>query len=461
MVTVLESLAEYAASLRTANLPAEVVHAAKRCMIDWFAAAIPGGIEPPATLLAKALDDELDRGRARLVPSGRRTSPRTAALINGTAAHTIEFDDIFRDAIYHPGAPTIAAALALAQHRQTGGKSFLRAIVAGYEVSTRIGVAVNPAHYRFWHTTGTVGTFGAAAAAASLLDLKASMTVHALANAATFAAGLQQAFRADAMSKPLHAGHAAEAGVTTALAAAEGVTGAADILEGVAGFGHAMAEGPDWRRALDGLGSRFNILAMTQKNHAACGHAHAAIDAILALRTAHGLKPADILRIHVATYRQATEITGNRHPRTAFEAKFSLPYCVAAALVLGRVRTEAFGDKALADLRVRTLMESVELGVEPRHDGSFPGRRAATVTIECTDGRRFEQSSLTRKGDPDNPLSDDELIDKYRELTIPIVGDSAAEALLETLWRIEALGDLSTLRVTDGASTRVVAGGAL
>ena len=460
MSTVLEQLAGYAVRLGGSTLPVEVDHAAKRCLIDWFAATIPGGVEPPATLLVKALDEELDRGRARLVPTGRRTSPRTAALINGSAAHTIEFDDIYRDAIYHPGAPIIAAALAVAQHKQAGGADLLRAIVAGYEVSTRIGVAVNPAHYRFWHTTATVGAFGAATAAGALLRLSPLQMLHALANAGTFAAGLQQAFRADAMSKPLHAGRAAEAGVTAALAAAQGVTGAADILEGAAGFGAAMGGQAHWEKALDRLDRHYNILSMTQKNHAACGHSHAAIDACLTLREAHNLKPADIERVTVVTYSQAVEITGNRNPRTAFEAKFSTPYCVAAALVLGRVRTAAFGEAALTDLRIRTLMENVALEVDPSHDKDFPGRRAATVTIETVDGARHVFWALTRKGDPDNPLTDAELTDKYRELATPVIGAAAVEALLDTLWHVERVDDLSSLRVTDAASAKAVARGA-
>src|SRR6266700_3498509 len=195
MATVLERFAGYAASLNEAPLPADALHHARRCVLDWFAAAIPGGVEPPATLLAQAFAEELDHGGAGLVPSGRRATARAAALINGAASHTIEFDDIFRDAIYHPGVVTVPAALALAQSRGLSGAALLRAVIAGYEVGTR---------------TGTVGCFGAAAAASAILRLDATRTAHALANAGTLAAGLQQAFRADCMSKPMHAGHAAE-----------------------------------------------------------------------------------------------------------------------------------------------------------------------------------------------------------------------------------------------------------
>ncbi len=446
-MTALQPFADYAAAARTAELPDRVRHAARRCVVDWFAAALPGGALPPATLLAAALAEEVDRGEAMLLPSGRRATMRAAALINGAAAHTIEFDDIFRDAIYHPGTPVIAAALAAAQGRHASGALFLRGIIAGYEVSTRIGVAVNPAHYRFWHTTGTVGTFGAAAAAAVILGLDAGRTLHALANAGTLAAGLQQAFRSDAMSKPLHGGHAAECGLTMALAAERGVTGAADILDGARGFGAAMSDSPDWATAAATLGQGFNILQTTQKNHAACGHAHAAIDAVLALRQRHGLAADDIERIEIRTYATAIEVTGNFAPRTAFEAKFSLPYCVAVALATGSARMAAFTAERRADPTIRALMSRIDLAVDPEVDAAFPRRRAARVAVTTRRGARFEHYAPTRKGDPDAPLSDEEIADKFRELAEGAIGHAASAGLLQTLWCIDTLPDMAEMAV--------------
>ena len=198
----------------------------------------------PATLFEKALAEDLDRGNARLA-LGRRASTRAAALINGTAAHAVEVDDIFKFGIYHPGAPTIAAALATAQSIGASGEQFLRAVIVGYEISTRIGAAMGRAHYKYWHNTGTIGTFGAASAAAELYGLDAKRFAHALATSATMAAALQQAFRMDSMSKPLHSGHAAEAGILAAAGAREGVTGSLDVIEGEAGMGRAMSDGPD------------------------------------------------------------------------------------------------------------------------------------------------------------------------------------------------------------------------
>lgn len=441
---ILRDLSEYAIGFRRREIPADAVHAAARCVVDWMAATVPGGVRAPATLLAEALAAESDRAAAVLIPSGRRAAPRTAALVNGCAAHTIEFDDIYRDALYHPGAPTIAAALAIAQDRHASGDRFLRSVIAGYEVSTRIGVVVQPAHYNFWHTTGTVGTFGAAAAAAVTLDLDADACAHALATSGTLAAGLQQAFRSDSMSKPLHSGHAAETGLLAALGAERGLTGALDILEGPRGFGAATSNSPDFSRVLDDA-SAFNIRNMTFKNHAACGHTFAAIDAVRDLRARYDIDPMQVGRIEIATYAKALEVAGNPDPHTAFEAQFSLPYCVAVALVTGSARLEAFTEERLQNGLIRSLVKQTTLSVDAAAESGYPRQRAATVTVHMAGGRSLIAHSPTRKGDPDNPLSDDELSDKFMELVAPVTGGVDARDLLTVLWRIDSVSDVAAL----------------
>ncbi len=435
---VVERFAAWAERFHGERVAPKVLHHAKRAAIDWHAALYAGARLAPAAQLEKALSEELDRGRAQLA-LGRKAPARVAALINGTAAHAAEVDDIFRDGIYHPGAPTIAAALALAQARNASGAAFLRAVIAGYEISTRIGAAMGRAHYRYWHNTGTVGTFGACAAASLLLGLEAGRFAHALATAATFAAGLQQAMRGDSMSKPLHGGRAAEGGLVAALAAAEGVTGSLDVLEGEAGFGRAMGDGPDWEAALATLGGDFHITRMTFKNHACCGHTFAAIDGALALKQRMGVAAQDIESVRVGTYRPALEVAGFDEPRTAAEARFSLKYCVATALTHGSVRLAAFENGRMSDPATRTLMEKISVHVDPELDAAFPKQRAARVAIATRQGAVQEHLQPTRIGDPDAPLSDEQLEEKYLELAEPAIGGSAARALLGNLWRLETL----------------------
>src|SRR6218665_3553824 len=345
-MTVAQTLSAYGAALTSVALRAAVIHHAKRAVLDWHAAAIAGAAEPPARILERALADDLDRG-ARPLPLG-------------PAAHTLEVDDIYRPAISHPGAPTIAAALAQAQAIGASGLAFLRAVVAGYEISTRIGSSLGRAHYRFWHSTGTVGSFGAAAPAATLLQLDPARYTHALCTCATMASGLQQAFRTDSMSKPLHAGHAAQVGLLAAAAAAAGFTGAPDVIDGPAGLGRAMrhpastarrfaqqpcadrppegahtaaegegtpvSEDPDWHASMATLGREFHITDMTFKNRACCGHAFAPIDGAQALQAQMRISADDIHRIHIGTYAAALDVAGNPDPKTAPEARFSVPF---------------------------------------------------------------------------------------------------------------------------------------
>jgi 2-methylcitrate dehydratase PrpD len=319
-------------------------------------------------------------------------------------------------------------------------EDLLRAIVAGYEVSCRIGVAIQPSHYRYWHTTGTVGTFGAATATALALGCDATRIAHAIATAATFAGGIQQAFLSDSMSKPLHPGHAADAGALAAIGAAAGVTGAMDALHGPQGYAAATSQDAgQWAKALDGLDERFAITAMTFKNHGCCGHIFAALDAVLDLRAAHGFAAEDIEAIHVAGYGPTKTICDRPEAATETDCRFSVQYTIGALLVLGGVRIAAFLPEARRNPAIRALMPRVTVSVDEELARGYPAVRAAKVTVTLRDGRVLFRHQPTRKGDPDAPLSDAELSDKFLELAGPVIGAEAAAALLAALWRGEAL----------------------
>lgn len=433
-------------------LDAALARHAKRAVLDWFAATFPGAAMEPARILDRTLAvAEPGVGHAVLLTSGRATGVRTAALVNGVASHTAELDDIYREGIFHPGSPAIAAALAVGQHLDVDGDRFLRAVIIGYELSNRVAANIQPAHYRFWHTTGTAGALGAATAAATVLGLDPLRHAHALATATTMAAGLQQAFRSDAMSKPLHAGHAADAGVLAALSAEHGYTGALDILEGPAGFGAAMSDAPDWRACFDDLGEHYTIAAVTPKSHASCGHAFAPIDAALELRAGAGLDGTEVVAVEVGTYRVATEVAGNPDPSTDFEAKFSIPFGVATALMRGSVRLDAFRPESLHDPAVRRLVANTRLYTDPELDGLFPTGRAARVRLTLADGRVLETTRRTRKGDPDDPLTDAEMQAKYDELVTPHLGAAATQSLSDTIWALEELRSLRSLVLSTGS----------
>ncbi len=425
----------YIANASVEKFGSDVYHHARRALIDYLAALLAGANAEPASNLTRALADEIGVGRCRLPANGQTALPRTAALINGTASHIVEFDDIYRDGIYHPGCPVIAAAIAACEHANATQDRLLRAIIAGYEISTRIAEVIQPAHYRFWHTTGTVGMFGAAAAVAVVLGLDRIQAQHALATAGTFAAGLQQAFRSDAMSKPLHAGRAAEGGYLAAVAAANGVTGACDILEGPAGFGAAMSVDVNWELAVRNLGETFNITRMTFKNHGCCGHSFAAIDGALCLKEMHGFGPDDIDAIRIGTYQTALDVTGNPGHASPFEGKFNLRYVVAHALLYGSVRLNAFEPDHLTHPVISRLVKQCALYCDPEAEAAFPRARAARVMLCLKSGETAEHYQPTRIGDPDAPLSDAQLGAKFIELASVAIREDGAKRLLETLWQ--------------------------
>ena len=438
-MVLIEKIADYIVQEQTRTLPPRTIHHAKRAVIDWFAAMYPGAVQDPNPMLRAAFLDSGDPQHAIIFPTGDHSTVKIAAFLNGASAHTSEFDDIFRDGGLHPGCATIAAALAVAQKHTLSGDALLRSVIAGYEVSSRISAAMGRDHYRYWHTTATIATFGAAAAAAVLLRLNRDQTAHALATSATLAAGLQQAFRSDGMSKPLHAGHAAETGVMAAIAASKGVTGALDVLEGPAGMGAAMSGTADWDKATSGLGDTYNIEMITFKNHGCCGHTFAAIDGLLAVMKAEQISAGDIADIAITTYGPAVSITDRVDPQTPQEGKFSMQYVVAHAAHYGSVRIEAFAPDRMRDPAIRAMLPHIQVSLDPEIDAEFPSRRAARISIMTRDGRTVSHYQPTRKGDPDLPLSDDELNAKFIELTSPILGSISTNALLKKLWKLETI----------------------
>jgi 2-methylcitrate dehydratase PrpD len=217
------------------------------------------------------------------------------------------------------------------------------------------------------------------------------------------------------------------------------------MLDGEYGFGNAMSKDLNWEAAISGLGEQWTFANTMQKNYACCGQTFVAIDATVELRNAQQLGADDIASIHVGTYAAALEICADYHPNTAFEGKFSLPYCVAVAVIDARVRLDAFDDTHLRDANLRELMTKVELAVDEQCEDVFPQLRSARVTIHTKDGREFKHYTKSREGDSEAPLSDAEIVDKYRELATPLLGQGLAETLLDELWRVDVLDDINAL----------------
>ncbi|MGH8310612.1 MAG: MmgE/PrpD family protein, partial [Steroidobacteraceae bacterium] len=416
-------------------------------ILDWLGSALAGSVEAPA-LLAQQIVARLGTSNEATVFSAPRSSAAGAALANGVASHILELDDIHKGSTVHGAAAIIPAALAVAEREHADGATFLLAVTLGYEAALRIGEAVNPDHYRFWHPTGTAATFGAAVAAGSLLLLDAKQMLDALGTAGTQAAGLWE-FNADgAMSKHLHPGKAAFNGVLAADLAAAGFTGATRILEGERGFFRATAQSFDPTRISDGLGKHWKISENCYKMHSCCGHTHSAIDVALELRAR--ARSADISAINIETYGPGFEIVKEPNPRTPYAGKFSLAYCVAAALIDGRVGLEQFsadrfGLDGVRRPMIAGLLSRTRVSVADDLTAKYPAAWPVRLAIELSDGQVLRGAADFPRGNPENPVSTDELESKFVALVAPRFGEEVARRGIELVHSLDACTDVATL----------------
>lgn len=431
-IPLARQLADFVTALRWEALPDDVRATALDTFRDWLGNAAAGAATPfgqAAYGLARAIGST---GNALLISSCEGADPLTAALVNGGASHSLEFDDSHKQTFYHPGVPAIAAALAAAQLLDTDGVTLLTGMVAGYEVGIRVASALGPAHYRMWHTTGTAGCFAAAAAAARVLGLSPAQTASAFGLAGTQAAGLWEVLPDAPAAKNLHPGRAAQSGLLAALLAGHGSDGPVTILEGSRGIFAAMApEGADAGSCTKELGGRWRIREITFKAYPICGHAMTPVEAALQIR--ESVEVAEVRRVVVHSNAISIRVAGDPDPRDGYAAKFSIPYCVAVALLKGRVTQAEFEPATLEDKAVRDLMRRVDLVADPEYDRIARTIRPARLEVFLDDGRTVGAVSETRRGDPEQPMSGDEMRKKFRELAARAWGEERARRVDEGL----------------------------
>jgi 2-methylcitrate dehydratase PrpD len=443
-----EALAKAVVALRFDDLPAATRRNARQCFLDWLACCVIGSAQPPAKIMRDVLAADGGTGRAATVFCAKpyRAAESVAALANGAASHALDMDDLHNTSIIHLGTVVIPAAVAVAERQGVGGKALIEAIVAGYEVAARVGEAVNPESYFFWHTTATAGTFGAAAAVAKLLGLDAGKTVACLGSAGSQAAGLWEFLVDGAMSKTLHAGKAAQNGILSGYLARAGFTAATKILEGEKGFCRAMLSAPHLEKLTEGLGEGFKIDTNGFKAYTCCRHTHAANNAAIDLKSEHRLDPARVTSVVVKTNQVARDLVDNPTPQTVYGHKFSMQYCVAAALLWDRVGLDEFLPEATANPAARRLMGTVKVVVDPALHEEFvrdPTKWAAEVIIETADGGRFAKTVPYPKGDPMNPLTYAETEAKFRRVAGQILAAREVERLLVLSATLDSVPDLA------------------
>jgi 2-methylcitrate dehydratase PrpD len=445
MTSVSRALAEFAAGKSFNDLPVQAIVDTRRAILDWLGSAVAGALEPPARM-AQQVVATLGASDEATVFASNRSSAAGAALANGVASHILELDDVHKGSTMHAAAPVISAALAVAEREHADGRAFMLAVALGYDAALRVGEAVNPSHYRFWHPTGTAATFGAAVAAGSLIDLDAKQMLDALGSAGTQAAGLWE-FNADGtMSKHLHPGKAAFNGVLAADLAKVGFTGASRILEGDRGFFRATSTGFDESRITDGLGSNWKISENCYKVWSCCGHTHTAIDVAVELREAIGNR--EIASIEIETYGPGYEIVKEMNPRTPYQAKFSIAFVVATALRDGSVALESFvpenfSESGAARRDVAELLRKTTVTVAPDLTAKYPAAWPTRLRIILADGAVLNAASDYPVGNPENPVSTEQLEVKFSKLISPRWGTATAERALDMIGSLESIDDMA------------------
>jgi len=448
--TIAAALAERIAAVRYDDLPPEAVHWAKVAILDTIGCTLAGSTEPCARIIDRVTTGGASAGPCLIFGSNRRTAALDAALINGTAAHALDYDDVSNTLGGHPSAPIVPALFALAETRSASGRAFITAFVTGFETETRIARGVNFHHYeKGWHPTATLGVFGATAACCHLLGLPADRTAVALGLAASFASGVKANF--GTMTKPLHVGHCSRNGLLAALLAADGFTANPGALEHRQGFllvfngaGNFDAEaitrgwGDPWDIERPGVGI---------KQYPCCGSTHPAVDAMLMLVREHDLTPAMVERVDSWTHPRRLAHTNRPVPSSDLDAKFSVQYCLARALTNRAVKLDHFLDDTYRDADVQALLPRIYAAPHPEMRMDNSGEHfGAEVRVTLTDGRVLSQRVGQAIGrGVDNPLPAELLEAKFLDCASRALPEAKAQRLLEMLRAMESQDNLARL----------------
>ncbi|MBW1961092.1 MAG: MmgE/PrpD family protein [Deltaproteobacteria bacterium] len=440
MTTLAREFARFFNRIRFEDLPAPVVMHAKKSILDLIGVAI-GGLEMPfPQMVVDYLVSLGGKPEATLLgtPADLKLPALHTALGNGICGHALDMDDGYRFGGVHPGVSTIPAAIAAGEVHRADGKALILGTVLGSEIINRLAKAMNPSHLnRGFHTTGTLGPFGAAAAAGKIYNLDETQFARAFGLAGLQAAGLLEILHDGAMSKPVHPGKAAMAGIFSVELARRGARGPETILEGKKGFFTAMADEVDQEELLQDLGERYFILEQYTKLHAACRHVHPAIDAMLQLKKEHKIAFDAIESVHVSTYPIAISFCGSDPcPQTGEAAKFSLPFSIAMAAFFEDAGMDRFVEETVQNKEIQALAARVTASSEEKWEREYPDKRGASVEITTKDGKKFWMDVPLPKGEPENPPTQEELISKFSSNAAKMPAE-ARDKLISVIMELE------------------------
>jgi 2-methylcitrate dehydratase PrpD len=432
---VTQTLAKFVSEHPSRGWGDAVDHEAHRTLMNWMGCAVGAAQHETAVAALGAVQMLQPASQATVLGRHERVDVASAAMLNGISSHTFDFDDTHLKTIIHPAGPVASALLALAEHTGAGGRALIDSLVLGIDVSCRIGNVMYPDHYdRGWHITGSTGMLGAAAGCARLLGLDAQRTAMALGIAASQPVGLREQF--GTMTKPLHPGAAARAGLMSALLARHGFTASPRALEAPRGLVQVASTKCDWREATDELGQRFEISFNTYKPFA-CGIViHPAIDAAVQLRE-RGVRPEQIERIELRVHPLVLELTGKKEPKDGLQGKFSVYHGCAAGLIVGRAGEDEYHDDFVTRADVDALRRKIVATADDTIDEA-----AVDMTAVLADGRREQVFVEHAIGSLQRPMSDSALEAKFHALADGVIGAARATELIRALWAAGSSADL-------------------
>ena len=463
-----EAVVDFVAGASLGDFPAEALALARRCVIDGLGVMLAGAVQPAGRLVAEHARAAEARAEATAFgPAPFRTTAASAALVNGTAGHALDWDDTqlatSADRIFglltHPTMPPLVAALAIGEKERISGARFLEAFLTGFEVECKIAEAIHPNHYKMgFHSSGTVGTFGAAAAAAKLIGLDRARTAHALAIAASSASGIRVNF--GSMTKPLHVGRAAQNGIVAAELAARGFTGGAGALDPPWGFLQTFSHGGgfDAERIVGKLGNPHSIVwpGVSIKPYPCGVLGHPTMDAMRRLVVDHDVAPEQIAAIRVRAGSNILNPLRYEIARNELEAKFCPAFMVAAIALRRKAGVQEFSDAFVQSAPVQVLMRKVERVLDSEIEAQGWEKIRSTVEVDLNDGRRLVAHADERyRGGPDLPFTRAELYEKFRDCASLVLDSPALDSVFGLVESLETLPDLGELAERLGATADV------
>ena len=442
-----QELAKVVCELRYSHLPKEVIDKAKELVLDQFGVQLACSILPWSKIVYNYIREiDSGNGESTILNYGLKTTPESAAFVNASFGHGFEIDDIYVKGQVHPGAVVIPAALAVGERDNINGEDFITAITAGYDVMSRIAVAARSAP--LFHPTSAVGPFGAAAATCKVLRIdNVDIVRNALSIASSFCGGLGEFGETGGTAKHMHAGIACRGGITAASMAQRGLEGPSAAIEGGKGFAKAFSPDIyDPEEITSDLGKKFKILETGVKVHCCCATVHAAMDAALKIRREHDIKPGEIEEIVDETFALVIPLIGTIiEPHDLSSAQFSAAFNIALALSKGSTGFKDYNEGNLKDPEILNLARRVKLRVDEEMESLYPASQGAKLTVRLKDGTFYTEKLYHPKGTLLNPLTREEVRDKFGILASVVLPDSKVKQIAETVARLDKLADIRVL----------------